>query len=186
MSANRLPRLVTIEEYEQMDSDLRLDLIEGELWPMPPMPGAEHGGVTYDFAFEVGLFVRQNNLGRCFAAETRFAIEFDPATAIGPDLAFVRADRLPDPLPAGFLRLAPDLVLEVRSPSDRAPEVLAKVRRWLAAGVRLVWELNTRTRILTVYQTGAEPQTLGINDTLTGGDLLPGFSFALRRLFPAG
>ncbi len=183
MSANRLPRLMTIEEYEQMDSDLRLDLIEGELWPMPPMPGAEHGAVTSDFSFEVISFVRQHNLGRCFAAETRFAIEADPATAIGPDLAFVRADRLPNPLPAGFLRLAPDLVLEVRSPSDRAPEVLAKVRRWLAAGVRLVWELNPRTHILTVYQNGAEPHTLGVNDTVAGGDALPGFSFPLRRLF---
>ncbi len=183
MSASRLPRLVTAEEYERFESDRRLDLIEGELWPMPPMPGAEHGAVTSDFSFEVVSFVRQHNLGRCFAAETPFVIEFDPDTAIGPDLAFVRADRLPDPLPAGFLRLAPDLVLEVRSPSDRAPEVLAKVRRWLAAGVRLVWELNPRTRILTVYQNGAEAQTLGVEDTVTGGDVLPGFSFPLRRLF---
>ena len=185
MSVSQLTRLVTAEEFEQMDSALRLDLIKGELRPMPPMPGAQHGVVTFDFSLEVALFIRQHNLGRCFAAETRFVIEYNPDTSIAPDFAFVRAERLPAPIPEASLRLAPDLILEVRSPSDRSSEVQDKVNRWLRAGVRLVWELNPRTRIFTVYQSGVEPQELGVNDTLTGGDVLPGFAFPLRRLFAA-
>lgn len=177
-----LTRLMTAEEYEQMDSDLQLDLIEGELRPMPPMPGAEHGAVTFDFSLEIALFVRQHNLGRCFAAETRFVIALDPDTSLAPDFAFIRADRLPDPIPSSSLRLAPDLILEVRSPSDRSPDVQNKVDRWLDAGVRLVWELNLATRLLTVHRPNETPYALGAEDTLTGGEVLPGFALPLRRL----
>ncbi len=112
--ANLKPKPITAEEFEQFESQVRCDLIEGELRPMPPMPGARHGIITFDLSYEVGAFVRAHNLGRCFAAETRFTIERDPDTAIGPDFAFVAKERLPKKIPTGFLELAPDLVLEVR------------------------------------------------------------------------
>lgn len=183
MSTMLKPKLITAEEFEKFDPDWRYDLIRGELRPMPPMPGAEHGTTTYDLAFEIGAFVRQHKLGRCFAAETRFTIERNPDTSIGPDFAFVAKERLPKKMPKGFLELAPDLVLEVRSPSDRKREAGEKMERWLRAGVRLAWELNPVTRILTVYRPGRDPRTLGMEDALDGEDVLPGFSLPLRRLF---
>jgi Uma2 family endonuclease len=183
MSAVIRPKPITAEEFERFDPEWRYDLIRGELRPMPPMPGAEHGVVTFELSLEVGTFVRQHELGRCFAAKTRFTIERDPDTAIAPDFAFVAKHRLPERLPGGFLEMAPDLVLEVRSPSDRKKGVEEKVRRWLSAGVRLVWELDPKTRILTIYRPGQEPRKLGIDDTLTGEDVLPGFTLPLRRLF---
>ena len=181
-------KLVTAEEYEQMESlfkarDVRMDLIEGRLVEVTSMPGGEHGGITYDFGFEIGIFVRQHKLGRCFTAETHFVIAFNPDTSIAPDFAFIRADRVPTPLPKKYFRLTPDLVLEVRSPGDTTPKSQAKMNRWIQAGVRLGWELNPTPQILTVYRPGLAPQQLGVNDTLTGENVLPGFQFPLRNLF---
>jgi Uma2 family endonuclease len=177
------PKLITAKEFEKFDPEWRYDLIRGELHPMPPMPGYEHGVVTADFAVAAGSYVKQHRLGKCFAAETRFLIERNPDTAIGPDWAFIARDRLPHPAPRGFAPIVPDAVLEVRSPSDTAKEVKEKVERWLAAGVRLVWELNLKTRVLTIYRRDMEPQTLGIEDTISGEDVLPGFMLPLRSLF---
>ena len=182
MSTLHPPKTWTAEEFERLDDDLRYELTRGELRPMPPPPGAEHGSLTIDLTLEVGLFVREHRLGRCFAAETRFTIERNPDTVVAPDMAYVARERLPAKMPAGFLDLAPDLVLEVRSPSDRKREVKEKVERWLAAGVRMVWELHPARRILTVYRPGAEAREPGIDDTLSGEDVLPGFALPLRRL----
>jgi Uma2 family endonuclease len=179
------PRPITAKEFEKFNPEWRYDLICGELRPMPPMPGYEQGVITADFALEAGSYVKQHRLGKCFAAETRFLIERDPDTAIGPDWAFIARERLPQPVPKGFAAIVPDAVLEVRSPSDTPKEAREKVARWLAAGVRLVWELNPKTRVLTVYRPETEPQSLGIEDTLSGEEVLPGFTLPLRRLFEA-
>ncbi len=181
-------KLVTADEYEQMESQfkargIRMDLIEGRLVEVTSMPGGEHGSITMDLSLEVGWFVRQHRLGRCFAAETRFVIAHNPDTSIAPDFAFIRADRVPNPLPKNYWRLVPDLVLEVRSPGDTTPKSQAKMNRWIRAGVCLGWELNPTPQILTVYRPGEAPQQLGVNDTLTGEDVLPGFTFPLRNLF---
>jgi Uma2 family endonuclease len=176
---------ITAEEFEQFDPEWRYDLIRGELVPMPPMPGEEHGDITNLFSVHAGMYVIQNNLGKCFAAETRFIIEHNPDTSLGPDWGFIARNRLPKKRGRGFVPLVPDAVLEVRSPSDKQREVTDKVRLWLEAGVRLVWELNPKTRILTVYRPDQEPQLLGIEDTLSGEDVLPGFTLPLRLLFEA-
>lgn len=177
---------ITAEEFEAFDPEWRYDLVRGELRSMPPMPGAEHGTITYDFAFEIGAFVKQYQLGRCFAAETRFILERNPDTSLAPDFAFVAASRLPKKMPRKSLELAPDLVLEVRSPSDRKKEVDRKAKQWLNAGVRIVWELDPTTRRLTVYRNGSVPRVLGEDDAVDGEDVLPGFTLLLRRLFQDG
>lgn len=182
-------KLVTADEYEQMESqfknsDVRMDLIDGRLVEVTSLAGGEHGIVTMDFSYEIMSFVRQHNLGKCFAAETRFVIALNPDTSIAPDFAFMRADRVPNPMPKNYWRLVPDLVLEVRLPGDNTSKSQAKMNRWIRAGVRLGWELNPTTQILTVYRPGEAPQQLGVNDILTGEDVLPGFTLPLRRLFP--
>ena len=184
MSVILQKKYITAEEFETYPEDCRYDLIEGELVPMPPMPGANHGATTYSLGFEVGFFVRSNDLGICFTAETRFTIEYNPDTSIGPDFAFVAKDRLTLPLPDVFLRLAPDLVLEVPSPSDRKTKVEAKMQRWIRAGVRLGWELDIEREVLTVYRPDREPRTVDIYGTIEGEDVLPGFTLPMRRLFP--
>ena len=177
------PKPITAEEFEKFDPEWRYDLIRGELHPMPPQPGEEHGALTFDLAWELGAYVREHELGQCYAAKTRFIIERNPDTAIGPDWAFIAAERLPQRRVRGFVPIVPDAVLEVRSPGDRKTAVQAKIKQWLTAGVRIVWELNPRTRILTVHRSGAEPRQLHPDDILSGEDVLPGFALPLRRIF---
>jgi len=177
------PNFSTEEELWELSQDgYRFELLDGELKPMPPT-GAEHGGFTSDISTEVGYFVRRRNLGRCFGAETGFRLSENPTTVLAPDFAFVRATRLPDVLPKGFLPVVPDLVLEVRSPGDRAAEIADKIERWLEAGTLIVWELNPRTKKLTVFRPDVPALELGIGDTLDAEPLLPGWSLPLGRIF---
>ncbi|SNS29837.1 Putative restriction endonuclease [Geodermatophilus pulveris] len=96
-------------------------------------------------------------------------------------LAFVRADRVPDADTSGFPALAPDLVVEVVSPSDRATQVTAEALEWLHAGVRLVWVVDPETRTVTAYRPDGVRVLRG-EDTLDGGDVLPGSGLPLAEL----
>ena len=178
-------RLMTVDEYDRLPSSLRCDLIEGELVPMPPMPGDEHGQLTMSLSIEAGYFIRSRDLGICYAAETRFIIHRDPDSSIAPDFAFTAKARAPRQIVRGSSPVIPDLVLEVRSPSDTRREAEAKMQTWINAGVRLGWELNPVTQILTVYRPGAEPREVDVNGVIDGEDALPGFTLPMRSLFPA-
>lgn len=181
MSITAPRRTYTAEELERFPSDARFELIEGELREMAPA-GEEHGTYNIDISSEVNVFIRRHGLGRGYGAETGFIISRNPDTVLAPDYAFTVKERV-KPLRGGFSLTVPDLVLETRSPGDTATEVADKVRRWLAAGVRVVWELNLRKRVLTVHRPGQEPQELGPDDTLTADDILPGFSLPLSEIF---
>jgi Uma2 family endonuclease len=165
-----------------MGSDARFELVRGELRPMPPPAGDEHGFYSMDLSAYVTVHVRNHDLGRCYAAETGFLIARNPDTVLAPDFAFVAKERLTGPPGKKYVPLVPDLVLEVRSPNDTPSEVAEKVADWLAAGVRLVWELNLKDRTVTVYRPDADPRPLGPNDTLTGENVLLGFTLPLARL----
>ena len=177
------PNYATEEDLWELSQDgYRYELLDGELKSMPPT-GASHGRLTVNLSAEVTIFVRRNNLGECFGAETGFYISEDPLTILAPDFAFVSRGRMPAEVPAKFLPVVPDLVLEVRSPGDRAGEVADKVGRWLAAGTQIVWELNPRTKKLTVFRPNAPALELGEDETLTAELLLSGWSLALSSIF---
>jgi Uma2 family endonuclease len=82
-----------------------------------------------------------------------------------------------------FVPVAPDLAVEVLSPSDRMAEAPSKVTMYLQAGVQLVWLLDPETRTISIFRPDAAPRTLYENDTLDGGDVLPGFSVSVAELF---
>lgn len=161
------PKPVAAEEFERFDPEWRYDLIEGELRPMPPMPGEEHGDIANLFTVYAGIHVLQNRLGKCFAAATRFIIQRNPDTGIGPDWAFIAKERLPQKRGTGFIPIVPDAVLEVRSPGDEAGDVQNKVYRRLQAGVRIVWEIDPQTKTLTIHRPDVSAQTLTDKDTLS-------------------
>ncbi len=92
-------------------------------------------------------------------------------------------EHLPDPMPRGFARLVPDLVLETRSPGDTVKELEYKSLLWVQAGVREVWALDTMARTLALYRKGQQTRLLGAGDVLEGSELLPGFSYKFTRLF---
>jgi len=160
------------------------ELVRGELIMMTPA-GFEHGCVEAVLAGILRDFVKTRGTGRVTGAETGFQIARNPDTVRAPDVAFVRAERVPAALPRGFFPGPPDLAVEVLSPDDRAGEVLAKVRDWLEAGCRAVWVVDPKTRTVSVHDSPNRALILAATDTLSGGDVLPGFSVPGAEIFAA-
>jgi Uma2 family endonuclease len=188
-------RFYTAEELWAMsqdpaNADRRFDLREGVLYEMPPA-GWLHGDVTLEFAVYIRLFARMHQLGRVTTAETGFTLHKNPNgkdTVLAPDIGFIAAARIPAQLPDGYVPFAPDLAVEVISPSNTAEEISSKVELYLRYGTRLVWVLYPREQRIHVFrssgQTGQATVTfLGIDDTLDGEDVLPGFSLRIADLF---
>ena len=175
-------QIYTDDDLERMPSSERLELIRGELVPMPHN-SADHGQKIMRLSGPVFAYVDEHDLGECFAAETRFTIEQNPDTTLGPDFAFISKERLQDIPPKGYLRMAPDLVVETRSPGDTRREFALKISQWLNAGARIVWALDPATRSLTIHRTGTPSRTLTVGATLEGEDVLPGFTLPLQRIF---
>jgi Uma2 family endonuclease len=178
-------RLVTAEEVLQLPrGKWRYELVKGELRQMSPS-GHVHGKVAARVLFRLGPFVEAHSLGETYAAETGFFLRQNPDTVRAPDASFVTTATLAaTPLtPTGFFPGAPDLAVEVVSPSDRDGEVAEKVAEWLDAGTLIVVVVDPQKRIATVYRTGAAACSLGAADDLVLTDLLPGWSLPLADLF---
>lgn len=176
--------LLTAEDLLRLPTiDRRYELVRGELLEAP-LAGGGHGSVAMAIGSLLYNYVRANQLGKTFAAETGFILRRNPDTVRAPDAAFVASGRLPEgELPTRYLELAPDLVVEVVSPSDRNPEVRDKVEDWLEAGTRLVWVIYPDTRSVAVYRSLEEFENLLVEDSLDGGQVVPGFSCQIRELF---
>ncbi len=160
----------------------RCELVRGELVMMSPA-GFEHGVIAGNIHVCLGAFVKRRTLGIVTAAETGFVIGRDPDTVRAPDVGFIRSDRVPAVRARGFFEGAPDLAVEVVSPTDRAGELLAKVQDWLAADCRAVWVVDPTTRTISVYRGAGEITLLGINDEVTDEELLPGFRLPVAEVF---
>ena len=175
--------LLTAEDLLRLpDDEMRAELVRGELKKMAPA-GGEHGGLAMDLTLLVGAYVRDSHLGRTFAAETGFILQQDPDTVRAPDFAFVRQERLAGrPLPRGYIPFAPDLAVEVISPSESAEDVQEKVADYLSAGTQLVWLLYPRLKTVVAH-TPDGTRTFGPPDVLDGGDTLPGFELRIAEIF---
>ena len=172
---------ITAEQLLRMPDVGRRELIAGRLKMMTPA-GHQHGWITFRLSLLVGNHVLGRNLGRVYAAETGFCLARNPDTVRAPDVGFVRADRLVKE-EGGFFPGAPDLAVEVVSGGDRVREVEEKVKAWLQAGTRAVWVVWPTTRTISVHLPDSKPVTLGEDDTLDGGDVLPGFACRVGEVF---
>ncbi|MDP9367876.1 MAG: Uma2 family endonuclease [Chloroflexota bacterium] len=179
-----ITRLMTAEALAALPADgYQYDLIDGELRRMFP-PGAEHGEIAFELSRRIGNYVVERGRGRVYAAKTGFLLRRDPDTVLAPDLAFVQAERLPPRAERrGYLPLAPDLVVEVASPSDRPAEIQQKVGCYLDAGIRLVWIADPSACTVAVYRPGHPPLVLHQDDTLDGADVLPDLQIPVTDLF---
>lgn len=159
----------------------RVELVRGTLVVRKPT-GFTHGRVTANLSLRLGMHVQQATAGQLFAAETGFTLTRHPDTVRAPDVAFVRRERLPVAEPHGFAELVPDLVVEVLSPDDRAGEVLAKVADWINSGTSLVWVIDPERRMARVYRQDGTETLVTATETLSGEDVLPGFSCPLEAI----
>ncbi len=176
------PPLMTAEELLETNiPNKATELVRGRLVVREP-PGSRHGTVAMNLAVRLANHVEPLGAGQIFAAETGFTLFRAPDTVRAPDIAFVRRERLPDPVPAGYLEFAPDLVVEVLSPGDRPGEVLAKVGDWLEAGARLVWVIDPQRSIARVYRLDGSETSITADSQLDGEDVLPGFTCPLASV----
>ena len=180
--------LVSADDLPALSSRLategkRTELVRGDLVVMAPA-GGRHGHIANTIAYLLTESTRAGQGGMVFAAETGFLLRRDPDTVRAPDAAFIAAGRLAEgEPPPGFLELAPDLAVEVVSPSDSPAAVGGKVQDWLEAGTRLVWVVYPESRSVTVHRQTGQPEELSEADVLSGFPALPEFAVAVRDLF---
>lgn len=172
------PALMTADELERLpETGKRMELVRGQLIVSEP-PGFRHGDIVVKLTLAIGQFVRARDLGRVLA-ESGYVLFTAPDTVRGPDLSFVRHERIPDPIPRGFARFAPDLAIEVLSPTNRPGKVLEKIADYLNAGTLLVWVIDPDRRQARVHRADGTISTISENELLDGEDVLPGFTCVL-------
>ncbi|MFN8590332.1 MAG: Uma2 family endonuclease [Thermomicrobiales bacterium] len=176
-------RTYTIEELETDPPEGEWELIDGALIPMVPS-GFESSSIAARITRIIGNHVEEHDLGEVTGADGGYVIFSNRQTLRVPDVAFVRTERLPAPAERrGFARLAPDLAVEVLSPSNRPIELFAKVEMYREAGIPLIWLVDPEEKTVTVIAAGKPTVTLHAGDTLDGGAVLPGFNVPVARLF---
>ena len=176
-------KLVTAEELLAMPRGQghRYELLRGVLVGKM-RAGHQHGIVVARICFALGNYADANDYGSCGAGEPGYLLEKDPDTVRAPDVVWIAPGRIP-PGTQGYPELAPDLAVEVKSPRNSYAELAAKAGMWLSYGSREVWVADPERVTITVYRPYQEPLVLGEEDTLKGGDLLPGFATPVWRLF---
>ena len=170
--------------YRLPDDGRRYELIAGTV-VSEPLPGFRHGRVVARIVSLLRAFAEAQGLGEVVTADTGFVLARGPDTLRGPDVAFVDNGRLPSASEESkAFEGAPDLAVEVVSPSNRPDEVHAKVADYLAAGTRLVWVVDPDPdrRTLTVYESLLAPRVLRAEDEVDGSDVLPGFRARVSEL----
>jgi Uma2 family endonuclease len=177
-----ITKSITAEELFDMGDIGPCELIKGEILYMAPA-GAEHGDLAAELLLRVKMHVDANRLGKVFSTDTGFTIARNPDTVRAPDVAFVRKDRLPPGRVRGFFPGAPDLAVEVVSPSDRLSDLTGKVDEWLAAGATSVWVVDPPNRTIVVCRAGKQVLRYSNSDELHDEPTLPGFSLKLAGLF---
>ena len=146
--------------------------------------GGKHGDIAGSLIGAIWAYTRPRRLGRVGGTDTGILLEHNPDTVREPDVYYISAETLPLNISvSGYYEVIPDAVAEVFSPSDSRPEFDAKIRMWLDFGVRLVIAVYPETRTIATHQPGRPPTTLNYNDTLDGGDVIPGFQCPVREIF---
>jgi Uma2 family endonuclease len=180
MTVETPPKLMTADELLAMPDDgMRHELVRGELVTMSPA-GFDHSEVTLTIGASLRDFVRRHRLGKVVGADCGFVIRHNPDTVFAPDAAFVAVER-PQKSPKFYLG-APDLAVEVISPSDTYTEVAAKVEEYLAVGTRIVIVVDPQKQTARI-ETLEGARRLTIDDSLDGGDVVPGWKLPLKELF---
>ena len=178
-------KLLTAEELWQMPDDgLKHELVNGELTTMSPA-GLLQGIIAGRISRLIGNFVEEQKLGVVLVSEAGFKLQSNPDKVRAPDVAFIAKERLPQDL-EGYGELAPDLAVEVISPNEYAVDVQEKLMQYLQAGVRQVWLVYPKTRVISIYRSMKEIVTVTAGDHLEGGDVLPGFTCAVNEIFKFG
>ena len=184
MTTLTIPTLCTAEEFLlREDLTAPVELVKGEVLQMPP-PFARHAQVCSNLAFHLQLFSRQHDLGHVLTNDACIITQRGPDTVRGADVCYISYAKVSKgPLPDGYLPAQPELVVEVRSPTDRWKDILKKVVEYLDAGVMVVCVLDPTTETARIFRSDRDEEQLKNGDLVRFDDVLPGFSVPLKQLF---
>lgn len=175
--------LISVAEFDRLvePDDLRYELDEGELIEMT-RPRVGHNRVVMKLTRVLLQYLQKNPAGELFSSDNLFVL--GPTTKRAPDLSYILAERASKIDPAKDIQGAPDLAIEVLSPSDKAAAMRRKVKQYFAAGCRLVWLVYPTSREVEVWESASGPvRVLGETEMLEAHALLPGFSLPVSSLF---
>ncbi len=185
----RLPppgRPWTVEDlYNLAGDENRYELVRGELLMMSPASPVQ-GRFASRRDRVLADYVEAHDLGEVYVSEPGFVLQSEPEQVIrAPGVAFVASKHIPPPAQqAGFWPIAPDLAVEIISPSETAVDIQQKVQDYLNAGTRLVWLVYPSAKMVVEYQAEQNyARHLGLDDELEGGEVIPGFRYSLQMLF---
>lgn len=159
------------------------ELLDGALLTMPPSSEG-HGVVAGRIATCIGAADMESRRGELIVADAGYKLTSNPDTVLAPDVAFLVKERVrPREQRKGFPPGAPDLAVEVLSPSNTATEMLRKVNLYLESGSRIVWLVDPDAETVAVYERGKETRFLHAEDEIDGGDVLPEFRARVGDFF---
>lgn len=184
MTALPVARLMTADEFMALPNAEDYELIDGRLVERKKM-GAPSSRVALRVSYKLEAYCDEHpDAGWVLESETTYRCFASPATLRRSDVSFIgRARYAEGRLPEGYLTVAPDLVVEVVSPSNTADEVEIKVREYLGAGVGLVWVVFPAARTVHVRRPDGSATILNEGQEITGETILPGFRCAVREFF---
>jgi len=150
------------------------------------MAGELHGAIATNLIIALGSYVQAHRLGRVYPADTTYILEEDQhgvQLMRLPDVSFVAADRVKTHDRDTYYQLAPDLAIEIISPSERAAAMRAKLKDYLRTGVHQVWQVYPETQEVVVYLRDGTARTYGLGQTIPGDEILPGFALPVADIF---
>jgi len=183
-SAPALPAgAMTALEFAQRHGGDSVELVRGQMRELP-MPFPKHGKICCCMGYFLNEHALKNDVGHVMSNDSFVPTGKNPDTVRGADLCFYSYSRLPKgQVPDGLLPVVPDLIVEVRSPSERWGELFAKVGEYLQVGVRAVIVLDPASASASVYRPDELQQIFHNGDALVVPDVLPGFCVPVQRLF---
>jgi Uma2 family endonuclease len=182
--AEKKTGLLTGEELAEMGDIGPCELVEGRLVPMSPTKST-HGATESNFARILGTFVHERDLGQVQVGEVGIYTRRNPDTVRGADLLFISRERLAQATPGSFLDVAPELVVEIMSPTDRWTEVKKKLREYLAIGTKVVLVVDPEEKTVSVHRSLTDVRELAVGDALAIEEVLPSFRVDVAELFPS-
>ncbi len=173
---------LTMDDLERMPDvyHRNVELDEGELLETAPA-SEDHGNLETEIAFLLKQFAKQHDLGRVYAGDTGFRLS--DGTLRSPDVAFVRKARVEQVRSTGFGNGAPDLAVEIFSPSDSVAQLMRKVKQYFAAGTHTVWIVYPERREIHALEASGADRILTIEDQIDAPELLPGFATPIAAVF---
>lgn len=173
--------VLTLEEFRAMEeSDAYLFELDDGVLVREPRPQRPHGAAVVLLGHHLASYALEH--GGIVLTETGFVLQEDPPRVYGPDLSYLREDPAGYGERGGWIARAPDIAVEVVSPSNRAAELQRKVERYFEAGAVEVWVVYPATRSIVLHRAPGESSTLG-GDEIVTSDLLPGFALRVSEIF---